>query len=145
MVNWSDNARLALERVIQSEPYYLVAITNEETGGLEANITFTDILPSEKSLLDESMTIIRNTNISLQSYIKAIHSNTSKLPIDPILLHPHFTIYDLIEKLTRLRIYHLWRVTPDAVQKPLGAVGVIDVLRYLSFMFRPFREEIKSA
>lgn len=145
LIYWSDDARLAMERVIKSEPYYLIAIINDETEGLEANITFTDILPADKSLLDESISMVHKTNISLQSYIKTIHSNTAKLPIDPILLHPHFTIYDLIEKLTRLRIHHLWRVTPDAIQKPLGAVGVIDVLRYLSFMFRPFyQEEIEA-
>lgn len=145
IINWRDDALLAIERLIQSEPYYLIAIINEETGGLEANITFTDILPADKSLLEESISMVHKTNIALQSYIKTIHSNNAKLLIDPILLHPHYTIYDLIEKLTRLGIHHLWRVTPDAIQKPLGAVGVIDVLRYLSFMFRPFhQEEIKA-
>ena len=107
LVNWDDDIRLAMERVIQSEPYYLVAIINEETGGLEANITFTDILPSDKSILEESISMIHKTGISLQSYIKTIHSDPSKVPIDPILFHPHFTIYDLIEKMTRLRIHHL--------------------------------------
>jgi CBS domain-containing protein len=144
LINWSDDARLAMERVIESDPYYLVAIVNEDTGGLEANITFSDILPADKLLLEESISIILKSHISLQAYIKTIHSKTSKLSIDPILIHSHFTIYDLIEKLTRLRIHHLWRVTADAIQKPLGAVGVLDILRYLNFVFTPFHQEIKD-
>ena len=139
IVNWYDAARLAMERVLESGPYYLVAVVNEETGGLESDLTFTDILPTDSAIVDESISMLLNNEISLYSYLSNINSSSArKLSIDPILLHPHFTLYDLIEKLTRLGIHHLWRVTPTAIQKPLGAVGVIDILRYLNYMFQPF-------
>lgn len=140
VVSWNDEARMAMERVIESEPHYLVAVVNEETGTLEANITFTDIFPDNETSLEQSISMLLSSGMSLYSYFNSIHALLPDKSIDPILLYPHFTIYDLIEKLTRLRIHHLWRVTPDAIQKPIGAVGVIDVLRYLIFMFSPFHQ-----
>lgn len=144
MVTWGEDVRIAIDRTIRSEPFYLLAVVNEELGTLEANITLSDFLPIDLSILEESISLICRDGISLHAYIQTLHASvrySRKSSIEPILLHPHFTIYDLIEKLTRLKIHHLWRVTPDAIQKPIGAVGVIDILRYLNFMFRPFQQD----
>lgn len=142
MVTWNDDAKLAMEKMLQSDPYFILAIVNEDTGCLEANITFFDFLPKNPDLLEELVSMTRHSGISIQTYLKTLQSvHTPSSSIDPILLYPHFSIYDIIEKLTRLRIHHLWRVTPDIAKKPIGVVGSFDVLRYLSFMFRPFLQE----
>ena len=139
---WGQDARVTVNRMLHSEPSFLIAIVSEETGALEANLTFSDLLPRDISILDESISMIRRGGNSIYSYLHTIHTTLSpKSAIDPILIYSHFTIYDLIEKLTRLRIHHLWRVTPDANKQPIGAVGVNDILRYLFFMFRPFFQD----
>lgn len=145
-VRWGEDAKVAMHRMIGSSPNYLVAIVNEETGSIEANITFTDLLPSDSSLLDVAISIMHREGISIQAYLQTLNSlHCPNNSIDPILLHPHFSVYDLIEKLTRLHVHHLWRVTPDSKKRPIGAVGTTDVLRYLSFMFRPFMQIDKAS
>lgn len=142
MVCWGQDIYDAVSRIIQGDPSFLVAVVDEENGTLEASVTFPDLLPKDVSLLDESISMIKRKGISIHSYLNTLQKTASpKSTIDPILLYSHFTIYDLIEKLTRLRVHHLWRVTPDAKKKPIGAVGVNDILRYLCFMFRPFLQE----
>ena len=142
IVSWEQEINVAVSLIIQGDPSFLVAVVNKETGTLEASVSFSDLLPLNVSLLDESVSMIRRKGISVHSYLHTLQeSSPTKATIDPILLYSHFTIYDLIEKLTRLRIHYLWRVTPDAKKKPIGAVGVNDILRYLCFMFRPFLHE----
>ena len=142
MVFWGEDLHVAVSRIIHGDPSFLIAIVNEETGTLEASVTFYDLLPKNVSLLEESISLIRRQGISIHSYLHTLYTTISpKSTIDPILLYSHFSIYDLIEKLTRLKVHHLWRVTPDSKKKPIGAVGVNDILRYLCFMFRPFLQD----
>lgn len=142
MAFWDEDVRSVVGRMVQTNASCLVAIVNEVTGTLEANLTCSDLLPKDSSILDESISMLRSQGISIHSYLQTVHTPISpKSAIDPILLYSHFSIYDLIEKLTRLRIHHLWRATPDSKKKPIGAVGVNDILRYLCFMLRPFMQE----
>lgn len=134
---WNEDVHVVIKRML-----CVVAIVNEETGTLEGNVTFSDLLPKDISILDESISMLRSEGISIHSYLQKINTTISpKSAIDPILLYSHFSIYDLIEKLTRLRIHHLWRATPDSKKRPIGAVGVNDILRYLCFMLRPFMHD----
>ena len=140
VISWNDDAKFAFEKIINSEPVYLLAVVDEDSGALEANITISDLLPSDETLLDEAISMMKRDGISIHAYLKTLKSAPIS-SIDPILLYPHFTIYDLIEKLTCSKIHHLWRVTPDTKKIPIGAVGSSDILRYLSFMFRPFKQD----
>lgn len=136
ITHWDENIWVVTTRMIQND--CPLAIVNDETGGLEANITFTDLLPTKSEDIEECLSLMRRPGLSLYSYLRTIRYNCLKDSIDPIILYPHFTVADLIEKLTRLKIHYLWRVTRDMSMSPLGAVGVTDIIRYLNFMCIPF-------
>lgn len=139
VTRWGEDLNVTIDRMVNSDPIFLLAIVDEVTGGLEGNITFSDLLPDQFDKIESSMALLRQPNLSLKTYLQSLR--TSLFSSDPILLHPCYSILDLIEKLTKMKIHHLWRVSQDAAQRPLGAVGVADILRYLNFMVRPFEGE----
>jgi hypothetical protein len=144
-VSMNDSVKLVLDRLCRSEPHCLLAIVDEENGGLEGDICFVDLLPESKENLETFVKTLQDQEISLAQFWQATSPSrmNMKKTISPILLYPHFTVYDLLEKITRLKVHHLWRVTQDLRHAPIGAVGIYEILTHLHLILKPYIHTIK--
>lgn len=85
--------------------------------------------------------MLQNVNVTLYDFLQAVKHSRFMLDLEPILLHERFTVGDLIEKLVRLRIHQLWRVTNDRYKQPIGTVSSSDVIGFLAQHVRKYLAE----
>ena len=81
--------------------------------------------------------MLRRPGLSLYAFIRA----TKVGDLDPVLLQPHFSLADLIEKMAKMKIHQLWRVSQDRTRTPVGTVGICDVICHFCKTFLPFYDE----
>ena len=145
-----EDAWLAFKRLLENRPFFTLAIVDRDSGSLEANLSAVDFLPSSlasnssytslaKSIsLDEAISMLRRPGLSLYAFVHATKPVSMQNDLDPILLQPHFTLADLIEKMAKMKIHQLWRVSQDRVRTPVGTVGICDVIYHFCKIFEPF-------
>lgn len=150
IIRGEEDAWLAFKKLLDNRPYFILGIVDEESGSLEANLSAIDFLPSAFSLssnftaaaksisLEESISMLRRPGLSLYAFVHSTKSISIQNDLDPILLQPHFTLADLIEKMAKMKIHQLWRVNPTRVRSPVGVVGICDVIFHFCKIFEPF-------
>ena len=153
-ISGEDDAWLAFKKLLDSGPFYVLGIVDRESGKLEANLSAIDFLPaslalssastaSEKSIsLEDAISMLRRPGLSLYAFVRAIKPFRSQSDFDPICLQPHFSLADVIEKMAKMKIHQLWRVSQDRARTPIGIVGIGDVIKHFCKIFEPFKESI---
>ena len=74
VISWDEDVRIAVDRTIRSDPFFLLAVVDDQIGTLVANVTLTDFLPSDLSILEESISLIRRDGISLHAYVQTLQA-----------------------------------------------------------------------
>ena len=82
--------------------------------------------------------MLRRPGLSLYTFVRATKSINMQNDLDPILLQPHFSLADLIEKMAKMKIHQLWRVSQDRTRTPIGTVGICDVICHFCKIFEQF-------
>jgi CBS domain-containing protein len=117
----------------------LLGILDEESGDLLAHITPHDFLPCDLTMLAEIVSLLRRPGISLLAYIRVAKATgvgrNAWTDIDPILMHNNYTLAGLIRKMVSGRVHHLWQVELGRGRQPVGVVGIIDLVCFLSKIF----------
>ena len=145
-----EDAWKAFTKLLDTRPYFTLAIVDRESGSLEANLSAVDFLPSSLALssnftaaaksisLEETISMLRRPGLSLYAFARSTRPLSMQFDLDPILLQPHFTLADLIEKMAKMKIHQLWRVSQDRARTPIGTVGISDVIYHFCKIFEPF-------
>lgn len=133
-----DPAIAVFKRLLQNEP---LAIVDGETGTLQVGLSVVDFIPSLNKDLKLAIQLLQNINVKLYDFLKIIAHSRFMQDLEPILLHDRFTVGDLIEKLIRLRIHQLWRVSNDRFKRPIGTVSAGDVIGFLAKRVREYLAE----
>ncbi|TEB18441.1 hypothetical protein C9890_0378 [Perkinsus sp. BL_2016] len=149
VIHGEDDAWTAFNKLLETQPFYILGVVNREFGTLEANLSAVDFLPSLASInssgnsvsLEEAISMLRRPGLSLYAFVRATRPITVQRDLDPIVLQPHFTLADLIEKMAKMKIHQLWRVSHDRNRTPIGIVGINDVNQYFCKIFEPFCNE----
>ena len=129
-------------RLLDTRPFYLMGIIDQDTGELSSNLSAIDFLPSSQSIsLDEAISMLRRPGLSIYAFVQAIKPIALQKNLDPILLQPHFSLADLIEKMAKMKIHQLWRVSQDRKRCPIGTVGIGDVIGFLSRILQQYFDE----
>lgn len=151
-ITGDDDAWFAFKKLLDSVPFYILGVVDRDTGKLEANLSAIDFIPaslalsssstaSEKSIsLEEAISMLRRPGLSLYTFIRATKLFRAESDLDPICLQPHFTIADIVEKMTIMKIHQLWRVSQDRERTPIGIVGICDVIKHFCKIFEPFKD-----
>ncbi len=140
MVATEENASLALKRMLNCQSQHVLALVDENTGALHAGLTVVDFLPSSGDIsLPIALLLDRNT--TLFDFLQEVKNPRFLVDLEPILVHEHYSLGDLIEKLVRLKIHLLWRVTNDRFHRPIGTVGATEII---SFLARSVREYLSK-
>ena len=151
-VSGEDDAWFAFKKLLDAGPVYVLAVVDRETGRLEANLSAIDFLPAslalsststalEKSIsLEDAISMLRRPGLSLYAFVRAIKPFRSSSDFDPICLQPHFSLADLIEKMAKMKIHQLWRVSQDRARTPVGIVGICDVIKHFCKIFEPYKD-----
>lgn len=144
LTHWEEDAWQAFKRLLENRPFFLLGVVDLETGGLEANLSAVDFLPSSlKSIsLEEAISMLRRPGLSLFAFVRATRPLRMQGVSDPVILQPHFSLADLIEKMTKLKIHQLWRVTQDRRRRPIGIVSICDVISYFRKLVEPFVDNL---
>lgn len=150
MISGEDDAWSSFKKLLSASPFYVLGVVDNESGRLEANLSAVDFLPaslglastssdSEKSIsLEEAISLIRRPGLSLYAFVRAIKPFRCQADLDPICLQPHFSLADVIDKMAKMKIHQLWRVSQDRTRTPIGIVGICDVIKHFCKIFEPF-------
>lgn len=139
---WEEDAWQAFKKLLENRPFFLLGVVDRDTGSLEANLSAIDFLPSclKTFSLEEAISMLRRPGLSLYAFVRATRPVITQDIFNPIVLQPHFTMADLIEKMAKLKIHQLWRVSQDRSRTPLGIVGICDVIAYFRKLTEPLYE-----
>jgi CBS domain-containing protein len=137
MAATEESATIAIKRLLKQ---HVLAVVDKDTGALQAGLTVVDFLPSSRdiSLL---LSLLQDQNITLLKFLQEVKNPRYLLDLEPILIHEHYSAGDLIEKLVRLKIHQLWRVSNDRFHRPIGTVGATEVIAFLA---KTVREHLKT-
>lgn len=153
-ISGEDDTWFAFKKLLETGPFYVLGLVSRETGKLEANLSAVDFLPaslalssssttSEKSIsLEEAISMLRRPGLSLYAFTRAIKPFRSQSDFEPICLQSHFSLADVIEKMAKMKIHQLWRVSQDRTRTPVGIVGIGDVINHFCKIFEPFKDSI---
>jgi CBS domain-containing protein len=136
-----EDAWKTFSRLLDTEPFYLMALLDPETGHFESNVSAIDFISSKKTVpLELNISMLRRPGISIYSYICATRPVFNSTDLEPIVVKDHYTLADLIEKMAKLKVHQLWRVTTDRSRKPIGIVAICDVIQFLCTTFEKYRD-----
>ena len=137
MAATEESATIALKRLLK---HHVLAVIDEETGSLQAGLTVVDFLPSSGDL-SLPIALLQDRNTTLFRFLQEVKNPRFLIDLEPILIHEHYSVGDLIEKLVRLKVHQLWRVSNDRFNRPIGTVGATEVITFLAKSIREYMKD----
>lgn len=128
-----ESAQIALRRLLNCEPHHVLALVDSETGALQAGLTILDFLPASSNG-DTAIPffLLQDKNLTLFHFLQAVKNPRFLINLEPVLIHEHASLGDIIEKLVKLKIHQLWRVTDDRFRRPIETIGATEIISFLA-------------